>query len=259
MSRRVRTVLFLVSAAVFAVCFALACFRLPPFGTDEHPYGARAVAASLEQRTANAVASVTFDQRGLDTLGEEALLFASVLGAVVLLRRARDERVHDPEHVEVRPPIGLFGALALPVTLLTGGYVVAHGQLTPGGGFQGGIVLATGLHLAYLAADYRVLKRVRPLAALHAADAIAAGAFAALGCAGLVAGASYLENVLPLGTFRALSSGGLVPVVNAAVGVEVGSGIVVLLAHFLDQAHEMQSQQAGQAGQVNEKESGGTC
>ncbi|MEU8952823.1 MnhB domain-containing protein [Streptomyces sp. NPDC048518] len=248
MSRRVRTLLFLVSAAAFAVCFALACYRLPPFGTDHHPYGTRAVAASLQQRTANVVASLTFDQRGLDTLGEEALLFAAVLGAVVLLRRARDESAHDPERLEVSPPIGLFGALSLPVTLLVGGYIVAHVQLTPGGGFQGGIVLATGLHLAYLAADYRVLKRVRPLATLHAADAIAAGAFAALGCAGLLAGGAYLENVLPLGTFGELSSAGLVPVVNVAVGVEVGSGIVVLLAHFLEQAHEM-----GSAGQESEK------
>ncbi|MFF3644109.1 MnhB domain-containing protein [Streptomyces sp. NPDC002564] len=258
MTRRTRTLLFLVSAAVFAGCFALACLRLPPFGTAEHPYGARAVAASLDRHTANVIASVTFDQRGLDTLGEEALLFAAVLGAVVLLRRARDEHTHDPEPVDVQPAIGLFGALSLPVTLLAGGYVVAHGQLTPGGGFQGGIVLATGLHLAYLAADYRVLKRVRPLAALHAADAIAAGAFVALGFTGLLAGAAYLENVLPLGTFGDLASGGLVPLLNAAVGVEVGSGIVVLLAHFLQQAHEMESRQAspGTPDDAHEKETG---
>jgi multicomponent Na+:H+ antiporter subunit B len=112
--------------------------------------------------------------------------------------------------------------------------------LSPGGGFQGGVVLATGLHLAYLAADYRVLERIRPLAVLDVADAVGAGAFAALGFAGIIAGAAYLQNVLPLGTFNTLTSGGLVPVINAAVGVEVGSGVVVLLAHFIDQAIEIE-------------------
>ncbi|PYC60771.1 sodium:proton antiporter, partial [Streptomyces tateyamensis] len=125
------------------------------------------------------------------------------------------------------------------VTLLTGGYVVAHGQLSPGGGFQGGVVLASGLHLAYVAADYRALGRVRPLAVLDVADALAAGAFSVLGLVGLVAGAAFLQNTLPLGTFNTLASGGLVPVVNAVVGVEVASGVIVLLAQFLDQAVEV--------------------
>ncbi|WP_399129981.1 hypothetical protein [Actinacidiphila sp. ITFR-21] len=68
-----------------------------------------------------------------------------------------------------------------------------------------------------------------------------AGAFRALGLAGLVAGAAYLRDVLPLGTFNQLSSAGLVPLVNAAVGIEVASGVIVLIARFLDQAVEIVS------------------
>lgn len=231
--------MFLVAAAVVAAAFAAACTGLPRFGTAHHPYGDRAVSASVRQRTANVVSSLNFDQRALDTLGEESILFAAVLGAVVLLRRARDEDREDPEPRQVMPSTLMLGAALLPVTVLVGVYVVAHGQLSPGGGFQGGVVLATGLHLAYVAADYRVLRRVRPLALFAALDATAAGAFTALGLAGLVAGGAYLENVLPLGTFNTLTSGGLVPLVNAAVGVEVASGVIVLLAQFLDQAVEI--------------------
>lgn len=96
-----------------------------------------------------------------------------------------------------------------------------------------------GLHLAYLAAHYKVLRRVRPLALIEALDAVSVGAFTALGFAGLIAGAAHLQNVLPLGTFNQLSSGGLVPLLNAAVGLEVGSGVIVLLARLLDQAVEI--------------------
>ncbi|MGW2560856.1 MnhB domain-containing protein [Streptomyces sp. NPDC001514] len=241
MSRTLRIRLFCAAAALFAAAWALACLDLPDFGGAEHPYGERAVAASLRQQTANAVASLVFDQRAFDTLGEEFILFAAVVGATVLLRPARDERSARPRPADVQPSVRLVGTVMLPVALLTGGYIVAHGQLSPGGGFQGGVVLATGLHVAYVAADYRVLKRVRPLAVLDVADAIAAGAFAALGLAGLFAAAAYLENVLPHGAFGSLASGGLVPLVNAAVGVEVGSGLVVLLAGFIDQAVEIET------------------
>ncbi|MFF0433847.1 MnhB domain-containing protein [Streptomyces sp. NPDC004327] len=241
MSPVVRSRLYGVAALAFAACFVLACLELPPLGSAFHPYARRVVPAALARRTANAVSSVNFDLRGFDTMGEEFILFTAVLGAVLLLRRTRDEHATRPRPGQVLPTVRLTGTALLPVVLVTGVYIVAHGQLTPGGGFQGGVILATGLHLAYLAADYRVLRRVRPRAVLEVTEAVAAGAFVALGLVGLARAAAFLENVLPLGTFGSLLSGGLVPVLNAAVGVEVGSALVVLLAGFIDQALEIES------------------
>jgi multicomponent Na+:H+ antiporter subunit B len=235
-SRTARTRLFLCAAVLIAVGYVLACTGLPHFGSAVHPYADRAVAATLRQRTANTISSINFDQRAFDTLGEESILLGSVLGVTVLMRRSDDEREARPAPVRVLPATRLFGALLLPVTLLTGFYIVAHGQLSPGGGFQGGVILATAVHLAYVAADYRALERIRPRALLDRVDAVAAGAFTCLGLAGLVTGAAYLQNMLPLGTFNTLSSGGLVPIINAAVGIEVASGVIVLLAYFLDQS-----------------------
>ncbi|MFJ7280179.1 MnhB domain-containing protein [Kitasatospora sp. NPDC098663] len=239
MTARARLIMFLVAAAVIAAFFAAACTRLPAFGTPDHPYGDRAVAAALAHRTANVISSVNFDIRAFDTLGEESILFGTVLGATLLLRRARDERHRRAAAERVMPTTRLFGALLLPVTLVVGVYIVAHGQLSPGGGFQGGVVLATALHLAYVAADYRALKHLRPLAVLDVADSLAAASFTLVGLAGLIAGGAFLKNVLPLGTFNEITSGGTVPVLNAAVGVEVASGLIALLAHFLDQAVEL--------------------
>jgi multicomponent Na+:H+ antiporter subunit B len=238
-TRRTRLALFAAAASVVAVWFVVAVARLPEFGGPVHPYADRAVAAALGQHTANVVSSVNFDQRAFDTLGEETILLSAVLGATILLRPARDEHKERPMPARVLPTTRLFGAVLLPVTVLTGFYVVAHGQISPGGGFQGGVVLATGIHLAYVAADYRVLQRVRPLAALDVTDAVAAGAYTALGLVGIAAGARFLENTLPLGAFGTLASGGLVPLINAAVGIEVASGVIVLLARFLDQAVEV--------------------
>ena len=60
-------------------------------------------------------------------------------------------------------------------------------------------------------------------------------AFAVIGFAGFVAGAAYLENVLPLGEIGALNSAGTVPLINLSVGLEVAAGFVLILVEFLEQ------------------------
>ncbi len=171
------------------------------------------------------------------------ILFAAVLGCVVLLRQARDEHRARPRPAEVARPVRRYALIALPVALVTGLYVIAHGQLSPGGGFQGGVVAATALHLLYLGADYRALERVRPLAVFEASDAVAVSSYLVLGIAGVLAGTAFLANtLLPYGTFNTLCSGGTVPLLNAAIGMEVASAVVVLLANFLDQAVEIEEE-----------------
>lgn len=219
MSRWLRTVVFAAGAAVVAALFAAAAFRLPGFGGAVHPYGDRSAAAALRAKTLNAVASVNFDQRAFDTIGEELILFASALGAVVLLRVVRREQEDEAwEHgrgpAEVFDALRITGYLLLPVTLLAGAYIVAHGHLSPGGGFQGGVVLGTAVHLIYLTGDYPALARLRPVPAFELGEALGAGAFVLLG----------------------LAAAGLVPPMNAAVGLEVGCAVVLVLARFFEQA-----------------------
>ena len=241
MTRRARLWVLLAGGAGLAALLVAACLRLPHFGGDRHPYGDRAVHASLARRTANTVSSVNFDQRAFDTLGEMTILFSAVLGCVILLRQTRDEHRARPEPAEVALPVRRYALVVLPVALLSGLYVIAHGQLSPGGGFQGGVVAATSLHLLYLGADYRALERVRPVGLYETGDAIATSAYVVTGLAGLIGGTAFLANtVLPYGTFNTLSSGGTVPLLNAAVGMEVACAVVVLLARFLDQAVEIE-------------------
>jgi multicomponent Na+:H+ antiporter subunit B len=129
----------------------------------------------------------------------------------------------------------LFGYLLLPLTLVVGLDVVLHGHVTPGGGFQGGVVLATGLHLLYVAGDHRALQRLRPDPLFEYGEAAGAAGYVVLGLGTLAATGAFLANVLPYGQFGQLLSAGTVPVLDATVGVAVGSGAVVLLSQFLRQ------------------------
>lgn len=228
--------------------FALAISHLPRFGQTPHPYGARAVSTAAQQHTANTVASVTFDQRALDTLGEEFMLFAAAVGSVLLLRLLRTEAEDRGERHRYGPEdvfesVRLVGYLLLPVTLLVGGYVVVHGHISPGGGFQGGVVLATGLHFAYLAGDLGALSRMRPVPAFEVAEAAGAAAFVVIGLSAMVVGSAFLTNVLPHGSFTSLLSAGTVPLLNVAVGVEVASALILILTRFLEQALQIERTQ----------------
>ena len=238
MSTAWRWAVFLLGAAGVLAALLVAVWHLPAFGADTHPYRDAAVAAAARQNSPNVVSSVNFDQRGLDTLGEEGILVAAVVGAATLLRETAPARPkRDRRRSGLLAATASAGYLMLPITVVIGADVVVHGHLTPGGGFQGGVVLATGIHLLYIAGDYEALRRVRPLSWYEFGEAGGLGAVVALGIAGLVTGSGFLANILPLGRAGELLSAGTVPLYSCAVGIAVGSGVVVLLAQFLDR-HE---------------------
>jgi multicomponent Na+:H+ antiporter subunit B len=237
MSRRARWLVFWLGACGIGTVFVLAVLRMPEFGGLVHPYRDRSVPAAIARSTPNVVSALNFDQRGLDTLGEETILLGSVIGATALLRVSPDERERlEGNETRVLEATRLLGYVLLPVTLVLGVDIVTHGHLTPGGGFQGGVVLATGVHLLYVAGSYRMLRSLRPLSWYKLAEAVAAGAFVVLGLTGLLLSGAFLANVLPFGVLGDLFSSGTVFALNAAVGAEVASGVVVLLAQFLAQA-----------------------
>ncbi|OBY30611.1 MnhB domain-containing protein [Mycolicibacter kumamotonensis] len=239
MSRAGRTMLFFAGAAGVSLLLWMGFAELPAFGQDHHLYRDLAVREAFTHATANVVASVNFDLRALDTFDEETILVASVTGVMALLRPAVEEREYRDSGIQGRTAAldatRLVGYLLLPVTLAVGLDVVLHGHLTPGGGFQGGVVLATGLHLLYITGSFRALDRLRPVNVFDIGEALGAAAFAGIGIAGLLTGGAFLLNVLPTGTRGQLLSSGSVPLLNAAVAVAVACGMTVLLAQFLAQ------------------------
>ncbi|ORW08631.1 MnhB domain-containing protein [Mycobacterium kyorinense] len=236
MNRGVRTALFLAGAGGLAVLLWLSFGQLPAFGQARHLYRDLAVPAAFSRATANVVASVNFDQRALDTMGEETILLGSVTGVMALLRPAVEEREYNaPGRGAALDATRLVGYLMLPVTIALGIDIVVHGHLTPGGGFQGGVVLAAGLHLLYITGSFRALDRLRPLNVFDIGEALGAAAFVAIGLAGMLVGGVFFVNLLPSGTMGNLFSSGSVVLLNVAVGVEVACGMTVLLGQFLAQ------------------------
>src|SRR4051794_40831496 len=88
--------MFVVAGGAVGAMLVLGVLDLPHFGSSFHPYRDAAVPAAVAHATSNVISSVNFDLRGLDTLGEETILLASVLGVAALLRPAEDEDERKP-------------------------------------------------------------------------------------------------------------------------------------------------------------------
>ncbi len=238
---RPRLVVFLAGALGGILLLAWGLRGLPGFGHYRGPYGNLIDARAAKERHSSAVAPVVFDYRGFDTVGEELILFAAVMGVIVLLRAQREEREEPARQraeelsFRVSESSRVVALALIPPTLVLGVYVVVHGHLSPGGGFQGGVVLAAAAILLYLAGEYLTFQRVHPVAFLDLGEAIGAGGFMVIGLIGLSVGAAYLSNVFPLGVTGTLFSAGTIPVINVLVGLEVALGLVFIVYEFVEQ------------------------
>jgi multisubunit Na+/H+ antiporter MnhB subunit len=119
--------------------------------------------------------------------------------------------------------------LLVAMIFVFGLYIVAHGHLTPGGGFGGGVVIALGLLSVLLAfGREKALGWVKP-GALQTAEASALVLYLAVGLAGLALAGAFLRNILPLGRLHDLASAGFLPVLNIIIGVKVGLSLFLVV------------------------------
>jgi len=243
-SRSARLGLFALAGPGLLAVLVIGLHGLPAFGHYHGVYGLLVSRIEpVERHATDIVTGLNFDIRAFDTLGAEFILFTSVTGVAVLLRHLRGEEESErargiEDHSFAGASIGLRVAslVLIPLLVALGAYIVVHGQLTPGGGFQGGVVLAAGPMAILLAGRYLTLKRLAPEWALEALDSLGAASYVLIGVAGLIFTGVFLKNFLPLGTQGKLLSAGMMPLNSIAVGLEVTGAFLLTWTEFLDQA-----------------------
>jgi len=115
-----------------------------------------------------------------------------------------------------------------PFIVLFGLYLISHGHLSPGGGFQGGVVIGTAIIL--LALSYGIEKTEKEFEnkQLSMLEKLGILTFIFLGFLGIFMGHSFLGNFLPLGKPGQIASGGLMLLFNIAIGIEVAAGVSII-------------------------------
>jgi multicomponent Na+:H+ antiporter subunit B len=235
-SRTGRISLFVVSGAGLAALLLWGLAGLPDFGHYPGPYGDLVSHLSVPQRhMANSVTAVVFDYRGFDTMGEEMLLFAAASATALLLRDTRESDTNRVVDVVRSDASRGLGAVAAIVCFLIALNVVSHGFVTPGGGFQGGVILAASFALIFLAIEYHAYARLAPSTFWEPVEAFGAGAYVGLGLISFAFGLAFLENFMELGVPGRLSSGGSAILVNISSSLAVAGGFVVIFGEYLQE------------------------
>jgi multicomponent Na+:H+ antiporter subunit B len=237
---RMRALLFAVGALGIVVAYLAAVRRMPSVGSYSGVYGEQLNAVAVQERRAtDVVSAVNFDYRAIDTLGEEFILFTSVVAVAAILRKQRDEADDEPAWAPRQAPasdaVRMLGVGLVPLIVSFGTYIISHGTVSPGGGFQGGVVLATAPLTVYLCANAEAFLRIAPPVLSKIGEAGGAAGYALIGYLGVLAGKAFLENVLPLGSPGAAWSGGTIFFLNLSVGLAVAAGFVELLSAFVEE------------------------
>ena len=131
--------------------------------------------------------------------------------------------------------------------ILFGFYIIIHGHLTPGGGFQGGAVVASAF--ALLAISYGALKIKDILKKENFSVSECSALFVFIGLAFLGISTVFFYNFLTGGVIFGnipsginpgdLNTGGVIPLMNVAVGVEVLSGIGLIILYMFTGSKEV--------------------
>ncbi len=140
-----------------------------------------------------------------------------------------------------------ISSIAFPLVTIYGLYIIAHGHLTPGGGFQGGAVVASACAMILVAyGSVWTMGKIKEKR-LSALESLGAIGFICLAFFGLIFGLQYFFNNFLVGEkglnliFNQLAIGasnintaGVLPLMNFAVGLKVIAGlfgIVLVMAY----------------------------
>ena len=189
----------------------------------------------------NLVTAVVVTYRGLDTLGEVTVLFIAAAGVGLLLRRTR--RKGDKEnlqqgdraeetagtHKPASEIVETATQLLLPMVMLFGIYVFLNGHLSPGGGFQGGAIIASGTMFLLLALPESHISRLL----VAVTESLSGFSYVVIGVLGVIMAGGFLDNrIMGLGTYGALFSAGAIPLIYTLVGLKVGFELSAVLDRF---------------------------
>ncbi len=228
----------LIIIAVLGILLLRAAEDLPGWGDPQSPASVHLSDHYLENSygetsVPNIVTAVLADYRGYDTMFETVVIFCAGITVLIVLRRThrKKAKVVKPRPQRVGADIILQAAarLLVPPMQLFALYVVAHGHHSPGGGFQGGVILGASMILLALSYDLNTaLTQFKEKAVLRF-SAIGVLIYAGIGLGCLYLGRNFLAYAAWAET---LGFTDLAAHSHGMLGVEIGVAITVLCIMF---------------------------
>lgn len=193
----------------------------------------------VEVGVPNMVTAVLASYRGFDTFGETVVIFSAAIAVMLLLgirqvSCARPEINSAGDQVVLRVVVKLL----IPLILVFGLYVQFHGDFGAGGGFQAGVIFATGFVLYDLTFGQIEARSVIPPGWLPRLAALGVLIYGGVGVFSMFKGKAFLDySALAVDPVAGQHLGILL--VEAGVGITVFS--VILLIFYALSGRERQS------------------
>lgn len=128
----------------------------------------------------------------------------------------------------ISPIVKIFTRKLFPFVLLYGCYLISHGHLSPGGGFQGGVIFGAAIILLGLVEGVKQTEKRFKEELLSLTKNIGMLIFILVGFVGVFLGYSFLSDFLPRGEVGIVPSAGFMFFLNLTIGFMVGTGIAVI-------------------------------
>jgi len=200
-ARNFASIFFLAGLAV--ILFAI--FNSLPFGGSPMQVGQEIAAqAGAQTGAANIVSAILLSYRGFDTLGEVSILFVAASAVGMVMTGAAKGQAQGTSAGFI---LKAGAYLLFPFLLTLGAYIVIHGHLTPGGGFQGGAIFAAAFFIPQLANPASPINHT--VATL--VEGVAGLSFIVIGLASLFGGEAFLVPLFGAGTLGEVFSAGSLP------------------------------------------------
>jgi multicomponent Na+:H+ antiporter subunit B len=226
----------LIAVIVTGVFLAIAAVDFPDWGDPESPASTHLsphfiTESFKETAVPNMVTAVLADYRGFDTMFETAVIFTAGIAVVLILRRRRWEKGRPvPEELSEKVYqqdiiIQSIVRLLVPFMQLFALYVVMHGHHSPGGGFQGGVMLGASFILLAISHDLKTSLERMSERANRLYGGIGVLIYAGIGVVCIFLGANFLDysalhKILPAtDPIMARSHGMLVIEIGVAIAV----------------------------------------
>lgn len=125
-----------------------------------------------------------------------------------------------------------------PFLLMFGVYIVFHGSSSPGGGFQGGVVIGVAYILFAIGMDPHMARKDVPESSLSVLRSAGVLIYMGIGLLGIVLGYTFLANrvagIPPRGALGSVLSGGALLGINIGVGTTVSAVVITFFYAFLE-------------------------
>jgi multicomponent Na+:H+ antiporter subunit B len=240
-----------IAVVITGVVLLYGVSDFPTFGDPDSPANAGveggAMSASqyyitesfTDTRVPNFVTSILADYRGYDTMFETVVIFAAGMTIFAILRVMEVEgesRIKEPasrssiDGDHHRIIVGMTCRIAVPLVQIFALYVIAHGHHSPGGGFQGGVMLGSSFILIALSSDLRRALVRFPERQYLTLASIGIFIYAGFGALPLVFGRNFLDYGVLEKIF--LTDGPEMARSHSMLGVEIGVALTVMSIMF---------------------------